>query len=74
MPQPPLPKEQLQEAIDLVAKWGGVTNAAKNSGYSRSTLLHRHMRACSEGLKPTEIKDYPKACAECEDDATACRR
>lgn len=61
MPQQKLKKEQLQEAIDLVAKWGGVTEAAKNSGYSRSTLLHRHMRACSEGLKPTVIRHYPDA-------------
>lgn len=61
MPQPELTKAQLQEAIDLVAKWGGVTNASRKSGISRSTLLHRHMRACSEGLKPTQIKVYPNA-------------
>lgn len=61
MPAKELTREQLQEAIDLVAKWGGTTKAAKMSGMSRNTLLHRHMKACSEGLKPTELKHYPEA-------------
>lgn len=51
----------MQEAVDLVAKWGGTTKAAKMSGYSRSTLLHRHMRGASEGLRPTQLKEVPKA-------------
>jgi hypothetical protein len=55
MPQPELTDEQLQEAVDLVARWGTVTKAAKQSEYSRSTLLHRHMKGCSLGFKPTVI-------------------
>jgi hypothetical protein len=61
MPQRQLTREEMQEAMDLVAKWGGTSEAARKSKISRSTLLHRHMRACSEGLKPTVLKEYPNA-------------
>lgn len=61
MPQPELSKEQLQEAIDLVARWGTITKASKKSKHSRSTLLHRHMKACSLGFKPTVLQELPKA-------------
>src|SRR5678815_4970574 len=61
MPQPELSKVQLQEAVDLVHKWGGTTKAAKMSGYSRNTLLHRHMKGCAAGLKPTQLRELPKA-------------
>ena len=61
MPQPQLSKEQLQEAVDLVAKWGGIGQAVIKSGIPRSTLLHRHMRGCSEGLKPTQLRWTPQA-------------
>jgi hypothetical protein len=61
VPTPQLTTEQLQEAVDLVAKWGGVTQAAQKSGIPRSTLLHRNMRGCSEGLKPTQLRYFPEA-------------
>lgn len=61
MPAQELTSGQLQEAVDLVEKWGGTTNAAKNSEYSRSTLLHRHMKACSLGFKPKVIREWPDA-------------
>lgn len=61
MPASQLTREQMQEAVDLVAKWGGTTQAAKKSGYSRSTLLHRQMRGASEGIKPTLLREVPKA-------------
>lgn len=61
MPQPELTDKQLQEAVDLVAKWGTVTAAARKSGHSRNTMLHRHMKACSLGFKPTQLRELPKA-------------
>jgi hypothetical protein len=61
MPSRQLPRETLQEAIDLVAKWGGTTEAAKRSGLSRSTLLHRFNRAQAEGLKPKQLREIPNA-------------
>jgi hypothetical protein len=61
MPQPQLTREQLQEALDAVAKWGGVTEAAKKVELSRSTLLHRYNVAQAKGLKPTQIRQFPNA-------------
>lgn len=61
MPQPKLPNEKLQEAVDLVAKHGVVSAAADRSGISRSTLLHRFHRAQAEGFKPTQLRETPKA-------------
>ena len=61
MPQPKCSSEQLQQAIDLVAKYGGMTEAGKRSGIPRSTLLHRFNRAQAEGFKPTQIRETPNA-------------
>jgi hypothetical protein len=61
MPTPKCPPEQLQQAIDLVAKHGGMTEAAKRSGISYSTLLHRFHRAQAEGYRPTQVREQPKA-------------
>jgi hypothetical protein len=57
MPTPKLPQETLQEALDLVAKYGGMTEASIRSGISRSTLLHRFNRAQADGLKPTQLRE-----------------
>jgi hypothetical protein len=35
--------------------------AVKRSGMPRTTLLHRYHRACAEGIKPTVMKETPKA-------------
>ena len=61
MPTPQLPEKLLQEALDLVAKWGGVTEAAKKGGFSRSTLLHRYNVAQAKGLRPTQFRQLPNA-------------
>lgn len=61
MPQPQLSRETLQESVDLIAKHGGTTAAAKRSGISRSTLLHRFNRAQAEGIKPTQVREFPEA-------------
>jgi hypothetical protein len=61
MPSRGLDVSLLQEAVDLCAKWGGTTEAAKKSGISRSTLLHRQMRGASIGLKPAQMREVPKA-------------
>ena len=61
MPTPKLKPEQLQEAVDLVAKWGGTTEAALKSAIPRSTLLHRYNQACALGVKPTQLRYFPEA-------------
>lgn len=61
MPQRGLSREVMQEAVDLCAKWGGTTEAANQSGIPRNTLLHRQMRGASQGLKPTQVRETPKA-------------
>src|SRR5690349_10871387 len=61
MPQPRCSSEQLQQAIDLVAKHGSPTEAAKRAGLSRSTLLHRFHRAQAEGFRPTQIREVELA-------------
>ena len=61
MPQPKLPAEALQQAIDLVAKFGGMTEASKRSGLSRSTILHRFNRAQAEGFRPTQLREAAAA-------------
>lgn len=61
MPQPKCSNEQLQQAIDAVAKFGGVTQAARRIGLSRSTLLHRFNRSQAEGFKPTQLRESPLA-------------
>ncbi len=61
MPTPKLSDKDLQQAIDLLAKHGGLTEAAKRSGISRSTLLHRVNRAQAEGFKPTQLREVSEA-------------
>jgi hypothetical protein len=61
MPTRPLTDEILQEALDAVAKWGGVTEASKKTGLSRSTLLHRYNCAQARGIRPTQVRHLPQA-------------
>jgi hypothetical protein len=61
MPASKVTREKLQEALDLVAKYGGMQEAAKRSGISRSTLLHRFHRAQADGLRPTQAREIQLA-------------
>ena len=62
MPAPKLPREKLQEAVDLVEQHGSRWYAAKASGIPEMTIGHRLMRAQAQGIRPTrpkeEIKPY----------------
>jgi hypothetical protein len=60
MPNPGLPQELLQEALNLVTKHGGIQQAASAIGMDPGTLKNRYMRACMKGLKPTEFKPEVK--------------
>jgi hypothetical protein len=44
---------QLQEAIDLVAKYGTITQAAAGGDINPNTLQHRYREATRRGLKPS---------------------
>jgi hypothetical protein len=61
LPTPKISREVLQETVNLVAKWGGLTNASKKSGMSYGTLLHRWNRGLAEGLKPTVVLQVSEA-------------
>lgn len=57
MPNPGLPRELLQEAVNLVEKNdGNIHVAARAIGMDPSTLKNRYMRGCMAGIKPTEFK------------------
>jgi hypothetical protein len=60
MPNPGLPQELYQEALNLVTKHGGIYQAAAAVGMDPGTLKNRYMRACMKGLKPTEFKPEVK--------------
>jgi signal recognition particle subunit SEC65 len=60
MPNPGLPQELYQEALNLVTKHGGIHQAASAVGMDPGTLKNRYMRACMKGLKPTEFKPEVK--------------
>lgn len=44
--------ELLQQAVDAVAKYGGVAQAARATGIATGTLQHRHKDAVAAGLEP----------------------
>jgi signal recognition particle subunit SEC65 len=60
MPNPGVATELLQEAVDLVAKYGGVSEASTRSGISRGKLRSRQQRGALLGIRPTQIREYPK--------------
>jgi hypothetical protein len=60
MPNPGLPLEKYQEALNLVTKHGGIWQAAAAVGMDPGTLKNRYMRACMKGLRPTEFKPEVK--------------
>jgi hypothetical protein len=60
MPNPGLPQEIYQEALNLVTKHGGIWQAAAAVGMDPGTLKNRYMRACMKGLRPTEFKPEVK--------------
>jgi hypothetical protein len=60
MPTPRLDREKLQEAVDLIEKYGSSFYASKAVGLPETTIRHRHRRAQCEGIKPTKQKEEVK--------------
>src|SRR5688572_10699405 len=56
MANPGLSKEQMQEAVNLVEKHGGVSAAARAIGISKETLRNRFQQGERHGIKPTVRK------------------
>lgn len=61
MPQPPLERHKLQEAVDLIARYGGAKKAAAMSGIPRTTIQNRAVRGGQEGIKPTLLRETPQS-------------
>lgn len=57
----PLTREDYQQAIDLVAKWGNITEAARQSNLSRSAIDNRMQRG--RALYPDMVPAPPKPTA-----------
>jgi predicted phosphodiesterase/transposase-like protein len=57
VPQRPLSRELAQEALDIVARYKTVTEAATVLGISDGTLRGRLRAAKRQGLKPKEVKE-----------------
>lgn len=55
MAQPRIPPEVLQEAVDAVQKYGGVSQAARALGLPRNTFQHRYSTAKDQGLRPGAV-------------------
>lgn len=60
MPTKPVPTEKLQEAINLVEKYGSTHYASKVTGISETTLRGRFKAAQLQGFKPTEFREKKK--------------
>jgi hypothetical protein len=61
MPNPGLPVEQMQEALDLYEKYhGSMTKAAEAASVNRCTFQNRVARARLAGLKPRVTREFPK--------------
>lgn len=54
MAQPPVPKAELQKAVDMLAMYGSVREAAKRLNIPDTTLKHRLLRAEDAGIKASE--------------------
>lgn len=59
MAQASLTNAQLREAVDTVARYGSVTEAARVLGINRETLQSRVARAKSGGIEPTPQAQVP---------------
>lgn len=60
MPTPPISKELLQEAIDLVEKYGSPYKAWKATGKSKNTIEYRWNQGQIHGIKPSRTKEELK--------------
>jgi hypothetical protein len=60
MSTPPLSREELQEAVDLVELHGSVYYAHKATGIVKGRLEYRWRQAQLMGVKPTRPKEVPK--------------
>ena len=58
MPNPGLPLEQMQEAVNAVELHGGPHRAAMALGINSSTLRNRYLKGIAAGLKPTARREY----------------
>lgn len=54
MAQPPVPKAELQKAVDMLAMYGSVREAAKRLNIPDTTLKNRLLRAGEAGIKASE--------------------
>ena len=55
-----LTAEQMQEAVDAVAKYGSTTAAAEALGIPRTTLVHRYQRGVKAGLDDAIVHPAPQ--------------
>lgn len=60
MGQPTLTIEQMQEAVDAVAKYGSQTEAARQLGLDRSTFLNRYRKGIKAGLDQAIVHPAPE--------------
>lgn len=60
MPTPPLSREAMQEAVDLVEKYGSPYRAWKATGKPKNTIEHRWQQGQIQGVKPTKLREEVK--------------
>lgn len=60
MPTPKLTQAEMQEAVDLVEKYGSVYFAHKATGAAKGALEYRWQQGQLHGIKPTRPKEEPK--------------
>ena len=60
MPQPKLTAEEMQEAVNLVEKYGSPYLAARKTGRPKGTLEWRWKQGQLNGIKPTLYREVPK--------------
>jgi hypothetical protein len=60
MPTPPLTREKMQEAVDLVEQYGSAHLAWKATGRPKNTIEHRWQQGKIHGVRPTRLREEPK--------------
>jgi len=60
MPTKPLTRDEMQEAVNLVEKYGSAYWAAKHTGKGKGMLEWRNNQGQLQGIKPTIHKEKPK--------------
>ena len=55
MPTPPLSRELMQQAVNAIAEFGTITEAARALGLPRNTVNARYLRAKAAGIESTFI-------------------